>query len=57
MADVDTNPFSEYDKMKEQPNTDETIPFTQGGVIQSWEPERKTLFGGEKTHPTRHKEV
>ena len=39
MANMDTDSFGEYDKMDEQPDTDKTIPFTPGGVIQSWEPE------------------
>ena len=56
MADVDTDPFSEHDKTDEQPDTDETICFTSGGVIQSREPEHKTFRGG-KTQSTRLKEV
>ena len=33
MADVDINLFGEHNKNDEQPDTDETIPFTQAGVI------------------------
>ena len=48
MADVDIDPFGEHDKTDPQPNeTDETISFTPGGVIEGGStPEQETSFGG-----------
>ena len=57
----DINPFGEHNETDEQPDTDKTIPFTLGGVIEggpSWGPdcEQETSFGGGKTQSTRLKE-
>ena len=45
MADVDIHPSGNHDKTDSHPDgTDETIPFTPGGVIgrSAWEPELRT---------------
>ena len=57
MADVDIDPSGEHDKTDEQPNADETIPFTQGRVIEggsNLKLEQETSFRG-KTQRTRLK--
>ena len=61
MANIDINAFGKHDKTDAQPDTDEKIPFTPGGVIQgksSWKPEceQGISFGGGKTQSTRLKE-
>ena len=66
MADMDINPFGKHNKTDavpdKQPDTDETIPFTLGGVIEggsTWEPEREqeTSFRGGKSQSTRLEEL
>ena len=46
MADVDIDPFGEYESRPEEP-TDENIPLTPVGRL-TWEPEheQETSFGG-----------
>ena len=53
MADVDIDPFGDYDKMDSHSDECANIPLTPGGGViggrgSSWEPERKqeTLFRG-----------
>ena len=55
MAHVDIDPFSKYDKMKEHPDEDKTIPFTPGGVIEggsTWKPVQETSFEGKTQRST-----
>ena len=53
MADLDIDPFSDYDKTGSHPDTGENILLKSGGAMggSAWEPEREqeTSFGG-KTH-------
>ena len=55
MADVDIDPFGEHESRPEEP-TDEHIPLTPVGGVQTWELEceQETSFRGE-SHQTNER--